>query len=745
MSEDKLPSGPAQPLKPPVALNVATSPHLAGLQERRGAVARGSPAGALSVSLLLGTLRHWWFIVLPLGLILGAVAAAGVYVLAEPLYEATAWLRLEDPPPYIAFPSQEESRHYVQTQIEVIHSPLVLGSVLSQANIASLPDIQAEESPIEWLAKEVRVRLVGQSELMTISVASRDPNHAAAIVSAVVKAYLALQANSDAERRQRIIELLEEEQERRARDVERLRDAVRTLTKQATGKDPFAITTETDRPANHPLADLQNRLVGVEVERHLLEAQVKAAEQSGVVDRVEIPESTLERALDDRQEVQTVKEQVLAKRALLGEYAARLAGGAEDPLYRNLEGECKQTEQLLRQTRESLRDPVRKELRTALLSQRQETMEKMREQLAALRLTEGMLREQCDTEVKGAVELSGQTLELQFKQGELARAEQVFERIASRVTALRTEQQAPSRVSLLKEASVPQSAIDAVPLKKMSLASLAALLLPFGVALVWERSIRRVSDAEQLEQDTMLPVVGEVSWLPIRARLVAPPSRRPARKAIRLFEESVDSLRTSLVLGEPLSKAGVLAVTSAVDNEGKTSVSVQLAVSIARASGQRTLLVDGDLRSPDIQRLFGARLEPGLAEVLAHACSVDDAIVSEQIAGLDLLPAGCLRTSPHQLFGNGAVRPLLEQLRSAYRYVIIDTPPVLSASEAMVLAGLADSCLICAMRDVSRIDQIQKTYDRLVRTGTRPAGIVLNGVPTKRYAYRYGNYPSVRS
>ncbi len=90
--------------------------------------------------------------------------------------------------------------------------------------------------------------------------------------------------------------------------------------------------------------------------------------------------------------------------------------------------------------------------------------------------------------------------------------------------------------------------------------------------------------------------------------------------------------------------------------------------------------------------------------------------------------------------GNGALRSLLEEVRSLYRYVIIDTPPVLAAGEALVFAKAADASLICTMRDVSRFDQINRAHERLVAANAQPIGVVLNGVPVKQYAYRYGSY-----
>jgi capsular exopolysaccharide synthesis family protein len=235
-------------------------------------------------------------------------------------------------------------------------------------------------------------------------------------------------------------------------------------------------------------------------------------------------------------------------------------------------------------------------------------------------------------------------------------------------------------------------------------------------------------------------VLGEVARLPVRLGLAHRSSSRRAGRDLGLFEESVDGLRTSLVLSEPFRDMQVLAVTSPSNNEGKTSIAMQLAVSIARASSQRVLLIDADMRSPDIHRLLEIPRGPGLAEVLSRQCSVQDGIVTDWSNSVHVMPAGKLAASPHRLVGNGALKELLDEARSLYRYIVIDTPPILAASESLVLARAADACLICAMRDVSRIDLIRRSGDRLLAVGARPVGVVLSGVPTSEYARDYREY-----
>ena len=157
------------------------------------------------------------------------------------------------------------------------------------------------------------------------------------------------------------------------------------------------------------------------------------------------------------------------------------------------------------------------------------------------------------------------------------------------------------------------------------------------------------------------------------------------------------------------------------------------------------LLIDGDMRSPDIHNVFDVDLEPGLAKVLSGECRLEDAIVTSWNDIVHLLPAGRLTVNPHTLLGNGACKSLLGQIPSCYRYILIDTPPVLSASEALVLAKAADASLVCVMRDVSRVDQLARILKRLEAAGSHPVGMVFSGVSVKDYSYRWGEYSYVQS
>jgi succinoglycan biosynthesis transport protein ExoP len=233
----------------------------------------------------------------------------------------------------------------------------------------------------------------------------------------------------------------------------------------------------------------------------------------------------------------------------------------------------------------------------------------------------------------------GDTVSLEFEQAELAQATEVLNLIERRVVELRTEQRAPARVVLFDRARPPEVPVVEVPYMRMGVAGLLCFCFPFALAIGWDRIVRRISDAEQLQQETNLAVIGEIARLPERSTKPHASASKHIAQKLRLYEESIDSMRTFLVLAEDLRESKVLAVTSATNGEGKTSVAAQLALSLARACGKPTLLIDGDMRAPDLQNVFDVARAPGLAEVLTGDCELEAAIVPSWTPRVHVLPA----------------------------------------------------------------------------------------------------------
>jgi capsular exopolysaccharide synthesis family protein len=731
---------------------------------------------------VLHALRRWWKAAFLIGLLLAAIATAVVYWLFEPQYEAATLLEINEHPQYIAFEPREAgvSRAYFRTQIELIRSRWILGRALENEKIRQFPEIQKESDPIQWLKKRINVVSANESGVFEIKYAGSNPENAALLVNEVTKQYLTAQEEEETQRNLAIIAALTEEMKSREKGVRTLRAQVQAATQQISGKEPELVRPDPNSPAKNPLGELQARLVTVQVERAMLNARIKAGEeQLRLAERVdaarngaqkntaeaplsqqelELRDAMVARAIAESADVKQRESLLAAKRARLPQIEGLLRRGKEDPAYIKRREDIAGDQQSLDEMKQKMVAPIQREVelslrakRTdselAMLTKRREEVARMHLDLRGYELGEENLRTAYSSQLKKLSteleQVGGENLNLTFMKDELAQAQKVLERITERQIALQTERAAPPRVIWHEPARAPQGPVEILPYKKLALAVLVCLCLPFGLAVGWEALVRRIGGSDDLEQQLQLAVLGEITRLPRRSQNALVRAEAGNGLELRIFQESIDSLRTALTLSDDLRDMRILAITSAAAQEGKTSVASQLALSLARASGKMTLLIDGDMRSPDVHNVFDIPQEPGLAEVLSDQCPLADAIVKTHNEHVHLLPAGQLKGSPHRLLANGSWESLLEQIQTTYRYVIIDTPPVLAASEALVLAKAADATLICVMRDVSRADQVRKASERLLSAGGHPVGTVLSGVPTHRYnKYGYGTYAS---
>jgi capsular exopolysaccharide synthesis family protein len=389
---------------------------------------------------------------------------------------------------------------------------------------------------------------------------------------------------------------------------------------------------------------------------------------------------------------------------------------------------------------------------TAMMNLRLEQRKEERERLIAAKAQElkaaskkrEMLASRFDQHMKELKGSGAQAVEFDLAKAELQREQNVYELIESRKLALQTESFAPARVSLTQSAKAPSISLEPVPYRMLLIACFGALAMPFALSVAYESIVRRVSSPEQLTKESLLPVLGEVTRFPMR-RVAASPKALPAaeQRQLMIYTESIESLRTNLMLTENLGVPGqgkVIAICSAASGEGKTSIATSLGMSIAEATNQPTLVLDADLRSPEISTFFEVPSHPGVSEVFCRKTEIEKAI--HRVGGTQtyVLPAGKQRVNPHHILQGSKINELLTALREKFTTIIIDTPPVLAASESLVYAQAADLVVFCSLADVSRAKQVQVAVDRLQSTGANIAGAVLSGVRFNRYVYRYGAY-----
>ena len=205
------------------------------------------------------------------------------------------------------------------------------------------------------------------------------------------------------------------------------------------------------------------------------------------------------------------------------------------------------------------------------------------------------------------------------------------------------------------------------------------------------------------------------------------------------ISESFKNLRTSILLSASDGPPRALLVTSMGAKEGKSTVASCLAASMAR-NGLKVLLVDGDMRRPQVHAYFKIENNTGLSAYLAGNAS-KDLITREVVPNMDVLTSGPVPPNPSELLSSGRLDVLLEKVKEKYDMVIMDAPP-LGVADAMILSRKADGVMLLAKAGVTRYEMLDKGIKKLGEVSAKIAGIVLNGFDAKKsgYYYNYSDY-----
>jgi polysaccharide biosynthesis transport protein len=205
------------------------------------------------------------------------------------------------------------------------------------------------------------------------------------------------------------------------------------------------------------------------------------------------------------------------------------------------------------------------------------------------------------------------------------------------------------------------------------------------------------------------------------------------------FAEAFRSLRTSLLLSTTGHPPKIIVLTSATPSEGKTTAASNLAAILAQRD-TRVLLIDGDLRRPNIHHRFGLNGKVGLTTVLTGATTLEGTVQNvPEIPNLDILPSGPVPPFPTEMLSSGAMEAILKRCEEIYDYVVIDSPPILSVTDGVILARQADAVVLVVRHGKSSKHVVRRARDILLRSGAGITGIVLNAVDLNSPEY-YGYY-----
>jgi len=283
-------------------------------------------------------------------------------------------------------------------------------------------------------------------------------------------------------------------------------------------------------------------------------------------------------------------------------------------------------------------------------------------------------------------------------------------------------------------ATAPSSPVSPKPLLNISLGVLLGLLVGAAIAVARDILDNRIKDAEALSKVAGAPTMGIVVDDPKASR--HPIATRAGTRNVRA--ENYRQLRANLQFANVDQHPRVIAVTSSIPGEGKTTVAINLASTLAEA-GFTVCLVDADLRRPTIAKVLGLLSPVGLTSVLIHQIELSEAM---QNAGSSLyvLSSGPTPPNPSEVLASSYVRDVIRSLLDRVDYVVIDTAPLLPVADGSEVAALADGTLLVVRHGVTTDTQIKRAVHSLGRVDASLLGLVLNRIPNKRsgeYGYSY--------
>lgn len=310
---------------------------------------------------------------------------------------------------------------------------------------------------------------------------------------------------------------------------------------------------------------------------------------------------------------------------------------------------------------------------------------------------------------------------------------------------------------IVDSARVPNSPIEPNVPRNLGFALVLGLTSGIGLAFLLEGLDNTVRTTEQAQIISGLAPLG---MIPLGSKS-AREGRGTKRLALASSDEAVElitqvrpqsqmaesyrALRTSLLLSSLGAPPKVIMITSALPQEGKSTTSINCAVVLAQ-KGVRVLLIDADLRRPSIHKTLGMGPRSGLSNVLTGSTTLQQAITHTSVLpNLDVLPAGTPPPNPAELLASRNMRDVLIELREKYDHIVVDTPPTLSVTDAVVLSPRADAIVLVIRSGYTTKQALRRSRDILMQVNAKVAGVLLNAVdlssPDYYYYYEYqGKY-----
>jgi succinoglycan biosynthesis transport protein ExoP len=685
----------------------------------------GDPlAGGIDYKRAWHAFRRRWLPAAALGLVAATALAVPIWLFMPKGFEAVAWLRVRDKTGMFGGGGRDNAEYesYRKTQVQLIKSPFVLTSALRRPGVSDLKTLQDEkQDQVGWLARNIQVSAPMESEVLQVRLRGESASDVTMIVNAVTQAYLSDVVNKEKADRLERRDTIERQYKQNMTEVRRRRDEYNNLAKTLGASDSIEVATQRSLLLDH-LGTLRAQMTSMQRDLSVLDAELAvldAKARGDIRDEDAVPNDMLDAMLARDPMIAELRDRLAILDEAMTFQAERSARGANDPAVKRLESQRASLMERIRERGAELRPQVIAQMSLDAAGRRSGAADgpgvlRMRRQLTTQELE--VKTKEFDKVAKEVTELGQANADLSARRSEIEQLEKVTEQMGMQLQASEVDIAMPARVELIEEASVPEGSDELFRIMLTILAGLGGLGLGSGAVVVFEYLRDRVSTAEEISQRVGVRVVGTLPQV----------SRSRKRSTAGEMAESVDGVRAVISqTGREAPK--VILVTSAVGHEGKTTFAAQLAASLAR-SDKRTLLLDGDLRHPNVHLALELDLRAGLPELLRGEIGNDEAVQPTAIEGLFAVTGGTCDYAAITALSRPELAKVIKGFRESFDHVVIDAGPVLAFADALLLGQLSDVALVATMRDVSRVPLVIAAVDKLRGVGVRVLGTVVNGV-----------------
>ena len=686
------------------------------------------------------SLRRRWLAGIGFGCIAAAFVAFLLYLMLPVKYEAFVTLRVRRNPEEILRQSRQRVSNPAdfeiekQTQAALLKSPFVINSALRETGISQMPLVRDEawpwlfgtrENPVAWLTKELKVQFQEGSEILRLSMHEKEPEDLKKLLNAVTAAYM--EEIVDAEAADRMVKL----QKLRDRYRELMKDMNDSLRKISELAKTYGSTESESVKLQVDLGLKQ--LAALDRERMSVDQQYYEAYDMMMLQQQRI---NSQMSYDPRPfEIEDVLQSQYPDYAMLKtqkielEHMIKTRGGGLGSAAGAMQPQLAAIQSQMDQIRYEKKDEVTERLR--MMSGNDSRL--LQEDLQVLQLKVRSLLQRrnkiyADYKVQSDQlrSMGAYNAELDGEKMAIKSQEEFVSDVKKEMEMLELEVASKPQIRVLQDAIIPdENNLIMKYFQVIAAAMMTMFVTILGVAF-WDMQSKRVNSSQELSEVGDLRVVGSLPQISGRRAGGLLPMSEINKQRIELgLTRSIDSIRTSLLFAKTNRPYQVIMVTSALGQEGKTTVASQLAVSFAR-SGKRTLLIDADVRNPQQHVVLGMPFQRGLCDLLRSDASLDELVQPTPAENLWLLGAGQRDANTDQLWGS-SLPTIVQDLRSKFDLIIVDTGPVLTCPDAMLIGQSVDTALISIMRDISRIPKVTDACDRLRSVGISIVGAVLNG------------------